>query len=126
MKSTQSQWLKILKEKGEPAEVKTKFVNDVIYIYSDSADSFVIDFNSPVFKDVEGDITVMLNNQTTYIGKIPPSKILYIHKKVVLMTGERDNNSAILQNKDTIIEESMQLETAKEAHAPTNRIIKST
>ncbi len=39
MKSTQSQWLKILKEKGEPAEVKTKFVNDVIYIYSDSADS---------------------------------------------------------------------------------------
>ena len=122
---TQSQWLKLPGGKNIPSEVTAEFDDDIIYIYSDSVDSFVIDFNCPIFEDVDGNITVKLNNHTTYIGDIPPSKKLFIYNKVVIAVDIEDSTKVTFKREAPSMKKSRQLEKGKACLAPTNNITKT-
>ncbi len=90
-------WLKILDQGNKQHKLHAEFDDEIIIIFCDSADSFEIDFSDPEFEDVDNDeeITVKLNNYTTYYGLIPQSKKLSIYNKVILYPEGHDKKSEI-------------------------------
>ncbi len=89
-------WLKILNQGNKQHKLHAEFDDDIIIIFCDTADSFEIDFSDPEFEDViedEEEITVKLNNHTTYYGLIPKSKKLSIYNKVILYPEGYDEKS---------------------------------
>ncbi len=88
-------WLKILNQGNKQHKLHAEFDDEIIVIFCDSADSFEIDFSDPEFEDVDEDeeITVKLNNYTTYYGLIPQSKKLSIYNKVILFPEAHDEKS---------------------------------
>jgi len=96
LRFSQCAWLKVLGKRNQLYHIKAKVNDDQIDITSDSADSFEIDFNYPVFKDIDKDdmITVKFNSRITHYGTVPDSKILVIQNKVMI-SSKRGGTAAL-------------------------------